>query len=138
MLVQQIKVHTNQTSNPLTLKVSAKVEKIATITPEVVHFVGAPGETLEATVHIMPSNGYGFSLKDQVVPAMRNVEAVLKLSNTREKAWDLVVTNTRKTTGRYYEVITLETDSKAQPELKIRVFGNLNAGEGPPSQTTGP
>ncbi|MDY0220858.1 MAG: hypothetical protein RBR67_06960 [Desulfobacterium sp.] len=138
MLVQQIKVHTDQTGDPLTLKVSANVEKIATVTPEVVHFVGDPGKTLETTVHILPSDRYAFSLKDQVIPAMKNVEAVLRLSNTREKAWDLVVTNTRKITGRYYEVITLVTDSAAQPELKIRVFGNLNVGDGSPAQTTGP
>lgn len=138
MLVQQIKVHTNLTDNPLTLKVSGSVEKIATITPEVVHFAGAPGDNLEATVYILPSDRYDFSLKDQVVPAMKNVEAVLKLPDTRGKAWELVVTNTRKTAGRYYEVITLATDSQAQPELKIRVFGNLDAGDGSAPHTTGP
>ena len=128
MLSKQIQVHTNQTGNPLILKVSANVERIATVTPEVVHFVGDPGKNLETTVHILPSDRYDFSLKDQVVPAMKNVQAVLKLSNTGKKAWDLVVTNTRTTAGRYYEVITLATDSTVQPELKIRVFGNLSTG----------
>ena len=135
MLTKQIQVHTNQTGSPLILNVSANVEKIAMVTPEVVHFVGDPGTTIATTVHILPSDKYGFSLKDQVIPAMKNIQAVLKLSDTPEKAWDLTVTNTRKTTGRYYEVITLVTDSKAQPEIKIRVFGNLNAGDGSQAQT---
>lgn len=138
MLTKQIQVQINQTDAPLILKVSGMVEKIVTITPEVVHFVGDPQKTLKEIVHILPSDRYDFSLNDQAIPAMKNIEAVLKLSNTREKAWDLVVTNTRKTPGRYYEVITLATDSKIQPELKIRVFGNLYAGDGPAPQTTVP
>ncbi len=127
MLVKQVKVHTDQDGKILVLKMSGNVEKIATVTPQVVHLVGAPEDTLQTTVNIVPSKKYDFSLQDQTLAAMKNVAAVLTPAGSGEKSWQLVVTNIRKTVGRYYEVITLKTDSPFQPELKIRVFGNLTA-----------
>jgi hypothetical protein len=120
-------VHTDQDGKTLVLKMSGNVEKIAMVNPEVVHFVGAPEDALETTIRIVPSAKYDFSLKDQTLAGMKNIAAVLRPSDSGKKSWQLVVTNTRKTVGRYYEVITLKTDSPFQPELKIRVFGNLTA-----------
>ena len=99
-------MHTDQEGKTLVLKMSGNVEKIATVTPEVVHFVGAPEDTLQTTVNIVPSKKYDFSLKDQPLASMKNVAVVLKPSGSGEKSWQLVVT-IRKTVGRYYEVITL-------------------------------
>ncbi|WP_041273309.1 hypothetical protein [Desulforapulum autotrophicum] len=126
-MVKQVRVHTDQKGKPLVLKMSGNVEKIVMVDPNVVHFVGSPEDTLETTVNIVPLKKYDFSLKDQPLAGMKNVAAVLKSSGSGKKSWQLVVTNTRKTVGRYYEVITLKTDSLFQPELKIRVFGNLTA-----------
>ncbi len=120
-------MHTDQDGKTLVLKMSGNVEKIAMVNPEVVHFVGAPEDALETTIRIVPSAKYDFSLKDQTLAGMKNIAAVLRPSDSGKKSWQLVVTNTRKTVGRYYEVITLKTDSPFQPELKIRVFGNLTA-----------
>ena len=136
-MVKQIKVHTDQADTDqidrnrggkiFVLKMSGNVEKIATVDPQVVHFVGSPEDTLQTIVNIVPEEKYAFSIKNEPLPKMKNIEVGLKPLNNGKKFWEIIVTNTRKTVGRYYEVITLKTDSPFQPELKIRVFGNLQA-----------
>jgi hypothetical protein len=37
----------------------------------------------------------------------------------------LIVENQRLQEGRYFDIITLETDSKIRPTLNVRVYGNL-------------
>ncbi|MBI9088506.1 MAG: hypothetical protein JEZ12_04770 [Desulfobacterium sp.] len=104
---------------------SGQVEKIATVTPKVVHLVGTPGEIIQSIVTIVPAEKYDFSIKDGSFDAGKNIDIELKQTKDKKKSWELVVTNTKKVVGRYYEVITLKTDSVFQPEMKIRVFGNI-------------
>ena len=42
---------------------------------------------------------------------------------------EVIVENTRKEIGPYYDTITLATDSSRKPEIKIPVFGNIKAAE---------
>lgn len=106
---------------------AGKVEKIATVTPKVVHLIGSPEDTIRSIVTIVPVEKYDFSIKEESFTAGKNIDIELKRSKDKKKSWELVVTNLRKAVGRYYEVITLKTDSVFQPEMKIRVFGNVSA-----------
>ncbi len=107
------------------MKMSGKVEAIATVTPKVVHLVGSPEDTIRGVVTIVPAEKYDFSIKDESFDGGKNIDIELKRTKDKKKSWELVVTNTKKVVGRYYEVITLKTDSVFQPEMKIRVFGNI-------------
>ncbi|MBW2583346.1 MAG: hypothetical protein JRE36_07160, partial [Deltaproteobacteria bacterium] len=40
-------------------------------------------------------------------------------------AYGLKVENLKQGTGRYFDTIILETDSKILPRLRVRVYGNL-------------
>ncbi len=40
-------------------------------------------------------------------------------------AYRLTAINHQKEPGRYYETITLDTDSKIQPQLYVHVYGNI-------------
>jgi len=126
-LTKQIKVHTkgDSANNILLLNISANIDRIATITPNVVHLMGAPEETIEKVVTIVPSEKYDFSIINNPVPPLKNIDLLLKKSGAGGKGWELLVTNKRKGVGRYYEVIVLKTDSVFQPELTVRVFGNV-------------
>jgi len=128
-LAKHIKVFTNdESARNLVLKMAGKVEKIATVTPNVVHLIGAPEDTIQRVVTIVPEEKYDFSIKEESFKsAKKNIDIELKRVKGDKKAWELVVTNKRKVVGRYYEVITLKTDSAFQPEMKIRVFGNVSA-----------
>lgn len=41
--------------------------------------------------------------------------------------YTLVVENLKTEEGRYFDIITLKTDSKLKSELNVRVYGNLQA-----------
>ncbi|MCP4116754.1 MAG: hypothetical protein GY737_15345 [Desulfobacteraceae bacterium] len=128
-LTKHIKVYTNdESSKNLVLKMTGKVEAIAKVTPKVVHLIGAPGDTIQRIVTIVPEKKYDFSIKEESLQsAKNNIGIELKRGKGDKKSWELVVTNKRTVVGRYYEVITLKTDSVFQPEMKIRVFGNVSA-----------
>lgn len=114
-----------ENSEILVLKMGGKVEKIATVTPKVVHLMGSPEDTIQAIVTIVPAEKYDFSIMDKPLEPGKNIDVELKQAKGKKHSWELVVTNLRKVVGRYYEVVTLKTDSVFQPEIKIRVFGNV-------------
>ena len=40
-------------------------------------------------------------------------------------AYELKVENLKQDAGRFYDTIILETDSKIQPQISVRVYGNV-------------
>ncbi len=137
------------------LRISGKVEKIADISSESLRIEGFVNEDLEKIVTIIPSDKYKFEILSLRISSGENVDVELKkktleredkektiwhrikslfggwmLSSLEQEdkgktIWEVYIKNIRKTPGRYYEAIYLTTDFKLQPQLTIRVFGNI-------------
>ena len=55
-----------------------------------------------------------------------NIRVELSKSNNPEGSrYVLTIENLKKKSGRYYDVVTIKTDSSVQPEIKLSVYGNI-------------
>ncbi len=92
------------------------------ITPSIVSMSGAPGEILESVVSITPSDKYRFSILGLEQKFNTQIKAKLIKPVNKNLPWQVKVTSTSQKADDLYEIITLKTDSKYKPTLKIRVY----------------
>jgi len=121
-------VHTSEISNKrINLTVSGFVEKFATVNPEKV-FLNGPLETnLSATLEIIPEEKYPFKILETSMIYGNNIIVNLeKNPGSKSSRYLLTVKSTAKVKGRYFDSITLKTDSKLRPEIKIPVIVNIS------------
>ena len=75
---------------------------------------------------ITPKKKYPFKIVK--VSAKDGKDIRFELSEEKSEkgpVYALLVENKRLQKGRYFDMITLETDSNIQPKLSIRVYGDL-------------
>ena len=122
-------VYTNDKSRPRQdLVISGPVEKFATIRPQHVSLRGYAGDSIKGMVTIIPEKKYPFKILDARAQNGKNINIQLgEVKKSSGRAYELKVENLRQKTGRYYDTISLKTDSKVRPELKVRVYGYLRA-----------
>ena len=118
---------TNDEKNPrLQLTISGSVDKFVTIKPNRVKLRGVVGDEIKSKVTITPEKKYPFKI---VKASARNGKDIhFELSEEKGDegpVYALVIKNKRLQQGRYFDMITLETDSEIQPKLSIRVYGDL-------------
>lgn len=122
---KNITVETNDQKNPnLNLAVFGMVEKFVTIIPKNVILRGFIGDQLKTTVKIIPEEKYPFKIIESKAMNGKNIRFELeehKLSKGME--YVLTVENLKKDEGRYIDNISLETDSKIRPRIRISVNG---------------
>ena len=87
--------------------------------------MGSPGEKIQRVVTITPAAKYDFSIIGKPTCNGKYINIDLKQPDPAKKIWKLAITNKRKTSGRYFDIVTLKTNNKIRPELTIRVFGDL-------------
>jgi hypothetical protein len=122
-LKKKILVKTDDPNNrKFHLVVTGKVEKVVDITPRTVSLSGAPGEVLEARVTITPTEKYRFSILGLEQKYNTQIKAQLVKPAQGDLAWQVKITSTSQKADDLYDVITLKTDSKYKPTLKIRVY----------------
>lgn len=120
-------VYTNDKNRPrMDLVISGQVEKFATIRPKHVNLRGYAGDSITASVSLIPEEKYPFKILKVRARDGNNIKFELEeASQSDNGAYTLKVENLKKDTGRYFDTIVLETDSKIRPELSVRVYGNL-------------
>ena len=101
---------------------TGKVENVVDITPRTVSLSGTPGEVLEAMVTITPRDKYRFSILGLEQKFNTQIKAQLVKPGTENLAWQVKITSTSQKADDLYDIITLKTDSKYKPTLKIRVY----------------
>ena len=115
-----------QTDDParskIYLGISGAVEKVVDIDPPSVNMKGVPGEVLETTVTITPAEKYAFSILDLKQQFHKNITAELVKPDGKDRSWKIKIKTQSLKPDTLYEVITLNTDSKYRPNLKIRVY----------------
>ena len=110
----------------IVLTVSGFVEKFATISPKVVRLVGPAGQPIKRSVMIIPEKKYRFRITGVEAKKGDNIRLELSETNNPEgSGYVLAIENLKKESGRYFDVVTLKTDSKIQPEIKLSVYGNI-------------
>jgi hypothetical protein len=102
--------------------VTGKVENVVNITPTTVSLSGAPGETLEAMVNITPMDKYNFSILGLEQKFNTRIKAQLIEPAKGSVVWQVKITSTSPKADDLYDIITLKTDSKYKPTIKIRVY----------------
>ena len=124
---KNIIVETNDQKNPkLDLTVFGMVEKFVTISPQNAILRGFVGDQIMTTVKIIPEKKYPFKIIESKAINGENIRFKLeehKLSKGLE--YVLTVENLKKDKGRYYDQISLKTDSKIRPLIRIRVNGYI-------------
>jgi hypothetical protein len=87
---------------------------------------GVAGQVLKRRVTIIPTPKYPFKIIKTRVREGKDISYQLSEEKSENgHKYALTVENKRIQKGSYFDIITLETDSKIQPELQIRVYGQL-------------
>ena len=87
---------------------------------------GFTGEQIIKKVTIIPEEKYPFKVLKVRARNGQDIRFQLEEENKEEGLrYALIVENQRAQTGRYFDVITLETDSQIRPTLDVRVYGDL-------------
>ena len=120
-------VYTNDKNRPrMDLVISGQVEKFVTIRPKHVNLRGYSGESIKASVSLIPEKKYPFKIIKASAKDGKNIKFELEeVEQSENGAYELKVENLKADSGRYFDTIILETDSKVRPELSVRVYGNL-------------
>jgi len=125
-LHKKVQVYTSDPDHKIiSLKVSGVVEKMVTIDPKVVRLTGKSSEKITATVKVLTMKKYPFTIKGISLKNKTAVDAVLQPLSGDTPAWNIKVTNKQTRPGRYFDIITLVTDSPLQSKIRINVFGNI-------------
>lgn len=94
--------------------------------PRVVKIIGSVGEKIVKTVTIIPEKKYPLKITD--VTAKKGKDIKFNLTQIKEpdkKGYLLTVENLKKDHGRFYDTISLKTNSELKPEIIIRIYGNI-------------
>jgi hypothetical protein len=106
--------------------VSGEVEHFALIRPPRVRLSGAPGAAIQVEVVVIPNERYPFEITAITVKDGRNVSVeTLEPAVSERPSYRIRVTNRSTNAGRYFDVITLHTDSGSQPQLQIGIVGDI-------------
>jgi len=110
----------------LNLTVVGNVNKFVTIIPQRVVLTGFVGDQIINKVKIIPEEKYPFKIVGDRTIHKKNILCELEEAK-RSKMIEYVLTiaNLKKEKGRYFETIRLKTDNKIQPDIRIRVYGNI-------------
>ena len=108
------------------LTISGNVERFATIVPDRVRLSGYAENEIKATVKIIPEKKYTFKIPKTTAQNGQNISYELTEKKQNDHMEYLLnIANTSKKQGRYFDTITLETDSKINPAIRVKVFGNI-------------
>jgi len=104
------------------------VDNFATINPKSVRLEGTADQDIKGTVTIIPESRYPFKILETTSDQNQN-NISFKLEEVKKGKgleYLLTIQNLKKEKGRYSNSVNLKTDSKVQPEIKIRVYGNIS------------
>ncbi len=121
-------VYTNDPSkSQVKLMVIGKVKGHISLSPAYIRFMGKEGQQLSRTVTIKPLNSHRFNIEAVQTQEGKNLQYDLKPlgGNADKHGYQLVVRNTMQSAGSYRDLITIKTDSKFKPLLRIPVSARI-------------
>jgi hypothetical protein len=89
---------------------------------------GYTDEHLKRKVTIIPLEKYPFKILNAHAKNGKEIRFQLQEEKSEKGLqYALTVENQRLQEGRYFDIITLETDSKIRPTLSVRVYGDIQS-----------
>lgn len=128
MTIQKtITVESNDPKQPrISLNLSGKVLKFASITPSFARLTGSRGEKIEMNITIKPEPLYFFKIRKITLKENKNITCtLLGPSEEAPDKYVLHLENTKTDAGRYTDAITIYTDSNIKPKITIGVYGYI-------------
>lgn len=112
----------------MVLTISGKIDNFAIITPKSVKLEGTADQEIKRIVKIIPEKKHPFKiLGTRLERKEENIRFELEeVKKGKGLEYLLTIENLKKEKGRYFNSVNLKTDSKIQPEIKIRVYGNIS------------
>ena len=110
----------------MSIEISGNVEKFANITPDKLFLSGNAGEPIIGTVTVSPDPKYPFRILETKSKNGTDIQSrVEEKQENNATTYVITVENLKKDAGRYFDVITLKTDSPVKPELQFSVIGQV-------------
>ena len=130
-LRKNIKVSTTDPQQPsVTLSISGTVEKFVDIKPKYVRLTGNAGQDIRTLVSVIPAPKYSFKITEVNARKGSDIEFALSEKSFPEgNGYEILVKNRKTEPGRYHDVLSLKTDSKIQPIVKVTIYGNISKPE---------
>jgi hypothetical protein len=127
-LRKHINVQTNDPKNPrVDLTIVGKVEGLLDIHPRYIRLIGTQGKDLHQVVKIVPKAKYPFTIASVKAREGKNIDYDLQPlgKNPSRDGYSLTVRNKRTDQGTYRDYITIQTDLKEMPIIRIPVTGRI-------------
>jgi hypothetical protein len=126
-LSKQAVVHTDDQKKPRqTLVISGQVEAFAVIRPKRVVLRGMTGTPIKGFVTVVPKDKYPFKIVSVEVKNGKNIRYNLsEVQQQGKKGYLLVIENLQSEKGRFFDKISLKTNSSIKPEISIAVYGDI-------------
>ena len=122
-----VKIHTNEPEKSIiSLLVKGDVRNFVRIEPELASLKGRAGETITAQVKIIPAATDDFTITETFVKNGTDISfGFEKVQDNSGSYYLLTVQNKRQTPGRYFDLITAQTDTIPARSIKIRIAGTI-------------
>ncbi|HDZ90797.1 MAG TPA: DUF1573 domain-containing protein [Deltaproteobacteria bacterium] len=120
---------THDTQKELIIPVVGQIRapQIASIKPRRLVLTGRAGETIKGSVKIIPTGKYPFSITGVKPRDGKNIKCgIREAQESEKKIYILTVENLKKEKGRYYDTISLKTDCKYQPEIRVGLTARID------------
>lgn len=126
-VVRQVTIQTNDPESPqIALTVSGRVDKIFSMTPEIVKLRGRAGDPVSTSVTIFPEENYDFEILGVRIKKGKYIEcSVQEICENGQRGCMVTVESTKSEKGLFFDKIFLDTDSAVVPEIVIGVFGKI-------------
>ena len=124
---KRVSVETNDPIQPKhSLAISGLVKKLYTLSKRSISLKGTAGDDIIDIIMIVPEGEYQFKILDAKMESGRYVGLTWNTYQTQNKtAYRIQVRNLKEEAGRYVDTIQLRTDSDIQPQIRVRVNGNI-------------
>lgn len=133
-------IYTNDPIQPrIELAISGHVEHFARIQPPVIRLSGTPGAPVQVEAAVIPNERFPFKITGVEANDDKSLSVkVIEPAGPERPHYRILVTNQRTIAGRFFDVITLRTDSSIRPQLQIGVASDYKAQVNTPLQGTTP
>lgn len=107
------------------LEITGQVNVFVLLTPAIIELSGKPGQAITSRMTITPADQkMDFKIAQATAKENQNIKFEIKKNDRSTPGYyELIVENTKKEPGRYFDVITIWTDTSRK--ILIRVFGNI-------------
>jgi hypothetical protein len=122
-----IKLHTNDpVYKTVTVSMSGEVRELARIEPRMASLKGKSDTDVTTLVKIFPVAVPDFNITDTTAKDGKHIDFKLeKQKDGGKPVFLLTVRNKKESSGRFFDIVIMTTDTTPKREIRVRVFGDI-------------